>query len=70
MNLLFACYEAECRKADSKIEGWEQSKQMKEGVPKRVLQAGSAVSTLVASAMAPVVEREREREGVCEGVCV
>jgi nicotinamide mononucleotide (NMN) deamidase PncC len=34
------------------MEGWEQSKQNKEGVPKRALQAGSAGSTLVASAMA------------------
>ena len=37
--------------------GWEQLKQTKEGVPKRALQAGSAVSTSVASAMAQGVER-------------
>ena len=43
--------------ADSKIESWEQSKQTKEGVPKRALEAGSAVSMLVASAMAPGVDR-------------
>jgi len=54
---LFACCEAECRKADSKIEGWEQLKQTKEGVPKRALQAGSAVLTLVASVMAQGVVR-------------
>jgi len=57
LNLLFACCEAECRKADSKIEGWEQSKQTKEGVPKRALQAGSAVSTSVGSEMAQGVDR-------------
>jgi len=56
LNLLFACFEAKCRKADSKIEGWEQLKQTKEGVPKRALQAGSAVSTLGASAMAQGVD--------------
>jgi len=37
--------------ADSKIESWEKLKQAKEGVPKQALQAGSAVSTLVASPM-------------------
>jgi len=33
--------------ADSKIEGWDQSKQTKEGVPKRALRARSTVSTLL-----------------------
>jgi len=44
------------RTAESKIEGREQSKQTKEGVTKRVLQAGSAVLTSVASAMAQGVD--------------
>ena len=57
LKLLFASCEAVSRAADSKIEGWEQSKQTKEGLPKRALQAGSAVSTLVASAMAQGVDR-------------
>jgi len=57
VNLLFACCEEVRRKADSKIEGWEQSKQTKEGVLKQALQAGSAVSTSVASAMAQGVNR-------------
>ena len=43
--------------ADSKIEGWEQLKQTKEGVPKRAPQAGSAVSTSVAFAKAQGVGR-------------
>jgi len=43
--------------ADSKIESWEQLKQTKEGVLKQALQAGSVVATLVASVMAPGVDR-------------
>ena len=54
LNLLFASCEAVSRAADSKIEGLEQSKQTKEGLPKRALQAGS---TLIASAMAQGVDR-------------
>ena len=61
MNLLFACCEEVRRKADSKIEGWEQSKQTKEGVLKQALQAGLAVSTLVASAKAQGVDRPQRR---------
>ena len=54
---LFACCGAGFYEADSKIEGWEQSKQTEKRVPTRALQAGSAVSTLVASVMAPGVDR-------------
>ena len=43
--------------ADSKIEGWDQSKQTKEGVPKRALRARSTVSTSLASAMAQGIAR-------------
>jgi len=41
----------------AQIEGWEQSKQTEEGVPTRALQAGSTVSTSVASAMSQDVDR-------------
>jgi len=54
-NLLFA--RVGSWEAGSKIESWEQLKQTKEGVPKQALQAGLPVSTLVASAMAPGVDR-------------
>jgi len=37
LDFLFASSEAGFGKADSKIEGWEQSKQTKEVVPKLVL---------------------------------
>jgi len=40
-----------------KDRGLEQSKQTKEGLPKQALQAGSAVSMLVTSAMASGVDR-------------
>ena len=42
--------------ADSKIEGWDQSKQTKEGVLKLALRARSTVATLVAFAMAQGVD--------------
>jgi len=41
-------------------------KQTKEGVPKQALHAGSAVSTLVASAMAPGVDRPTFNGGIEE----
>ena len=51
MNLLFACGQVGVGKPDSKIEGWEESNQTKEMVPKRVLNAVSSVSTSVVSVM-------------------
>jgi len=48
---------SKCRwEVELKIEGWDQSKQTKEGVPKRALRARSTVSTLVAFAMAQGVD--------------
>jgi len=47
LNLLFASCEAGFGKADSKIEGWEQSEQTKEMTTKQALQAKSAFSTSI-----------------------
>jgi len=51
LNLLFASGGVGFGEQIPKMEGVEQSKKKKEGVPKRALQAKSAVSTSVASAM-------------------